>query len=96
MSAPAPNSTSIRYPRPYLMLTRKPASAMQPNNMAADLKPQGEEATPKVKPCCVCKEEKSARDECMLFSSAADPQEACKDMVSKYRSCMASYGFNLA
>ncbi|KAI6914557.1 hypothetical protein KC318_g1845 [Hortaea werneckii] len=71
-------------------------SAMQPNNMAADLKPQGEEATPKVKPCCVCKEEKSARDECMLFSSAADPQEACKDMVSKYRSCMASYGFNLA
>ncbi|KAI7302016.1 hypothetical protein KC315_g16327, partial [Hortaea werneckii] len=71
-------------------------SAMQPNNMAADLKPQGEEGTPKVKPCCVCKEEKSARDECMLFSSAADPQEACKDMVSKYRSCMASYGFNLA
>lgn len=31
------------------MLTRNPASAMQPNNMAADLKPQGEEATPKVK-----------------------------------------------
>jgi len=68
---------------------------MQPNNAAADLKPQGE-ASAKVKPCCVCKDEKTARDECMLFSTARDPQEACKDLVGKYRSCMASYGFTLA
>jgi cytochrome c oxidase assembly protein subunit 17 len=32
----------------------------------------------------------------MLFSTADDPQAACKDLVSKYRSCMASYGFNIA
>jgi hypothetical protein len=51
---------------------------------------------PSIQPCCVCKDEKAARDECMLFSTASDPQEACKDMVTRYRSCMASYGFNLA
>ncbi|KXL47178.1 hypothetical protein M433DRAFT_477975 [Acidomyces richmondensis BFW] len=78
-------------------MSAKAADAtMQPNNMVADLKPQGQEAAPKVKPCCVCKDEKSARDECMLFSNATDPQEACKDLVGKYRSCMKSYGFDIA
>ncbi|KAK5127154.1 hypothetical protein LTR85_008515 [Meristemomyces frigidus] len=69
---------------------------MQPNNMAADLKPQDQEAAQKPKPCCVCKDEKSARDECMLFSNAPDPQDACKNLVGQYRSCMATYGFKLA
>ncbi|KAI5212476.1 hypothetical protein E4T42_02144 [Aureobasidium subglaciale] len=64
------------------------------NNLAADLKPQGEAAA-KVKPCCVCKDEKAARDECMLFSNAADPQADCQNMVQKYRACMQGYGFNL-
>ncbi|KAL9535742.1 Cytochrome c [Sphaerulina musiva] len=71
------------------------STALQPNNAAADLKPKGEAAA-KVKPCCVCKDEKFARDECMLFSNAKDPQAACQDLVSKYRSCMSSYGFNIA
>jgi cytochrome c oxidase assembly protein subunit 17 len=44
----------------------------------------------------VCKEEKAARDECMLFSTAKDPQAACGDLVSKYRSCMKGFGFDLA
>ncbi|QIW98037.1 hypothetical protein AMS68_003555 [Peltaster fructicola] len=70
------------------------AGAMQPNNLAANLKPQGD-ASAKVKPCCVCKDEKAARDECMLFSTSSDPQAACKDLVSQYRSCMAGFGFNL-
>lgn len=47
------------------------------------------------KPCCVCKDEKAARDECMLFSTAKDPQVACATMVDKYKSCMAGFGFNL-
>lgn len=47
------------------------------------------------KPCCVCKDEKAARDECMLFSTAKDPQVACASMVEKYKSCMAGFGFNL-
>ncbi|KAB8303614.1 hypothetical protein EYC80_005010 [Monilinia laxa] len=63
-------------------------------NMAADLKPAGD-ASSKPKPCCVCKEEKAARDECMLFSTAKDPQVACASMVDRYKSCMAGFGFNL-
>ncbi|ESZ92809.1 cytochrome c oxidase copper chaperone protein [Sclerotinia borealis F-4128] len=63
-------------------------------NMAADPKPAGE-ASAKPKPCCVCKDEKAARDECMLFSTAKEPQEACASMVDKYKSCMAGFGFIL-
>ena len=47
------------------------------------------------KPCCVCKEEKAARDECMLFSKSNDPQGDCQSMVEKYRSCMQGYGFSI-
>jgi len=65
-------------------------------NLGSELKASGDESTAKVKPCCVCKDEKAQRDECMLFSRSENPQEDCKDMVSKYRSCMQSYGFNLA
>lgn len=32
----------------------------------------------------------------MLFSTAKDPQEACADMVGKYRMCMKGFGFDLA
>ncbi|TGO69974.1 hypothetical protein BOTNAR_0005g00560 [Botryotinia narcissicola] len=63
-------------------------------NMGVDLKPTGG-ASAKPKPCCVCKDEKAARDECMLFSTAKDPQVACASMVEKYKSCMAGFGFNL-
>ncbi|KAF2480496.1 cytochrome C oxidase copper chaperone-domain-containing protein [Neohortaea acidophila] len=66
---------------------------MQPNNLAADVKAPN--SSDKPKPCCVCKDEKQARDECMLFSTSADPQAACQDLVGKYRSCMAGFGFNL-
>ncbi|CAD6505613.1 BgTH12-01103 [Blumeria graminis f. sp. triticale] len=51
--------------------------------------------TPDVKPCCVCKEEKTARDNCMLFSRAANPEADCVTMIDKYKSCMAGYGFRL-
>ncbi|KAF2088227.1 hypothetical protein K490DRAFT_64905 [Saccharata proteae CBS 121410] len=73
------------------MQASTPATA---GNLGADLKPQGAAAA-KVKPCCVCKDEKAARDECMLFSNSDNAQQECKDLVSKYKSCMAGYGFNL-
>ncbi|KAF2808568.1 uncharacterized protein BDZ99DRAFT_522109 [Mytilinidion resinicola] len=63
-------------------------------NMGADLKTPGTEAA-KPKPCCVCKDEKNSRDECMLFSKSDNPQGECQDLVSKYRSCMAGYGFQI-
>ncbi|PHH84940.1 hypothetical protein CDD83_1143 [Cordyceps sp. RAO-2017] len=47
------------------------------------------------KPCCVCKEEKSKRDECMLFSSAKDPAADCQSFVNQYKSCMLRYGYNV-
>jgi cytochrome c oxidase assembly protein subunit 17 len=43
----------------------------------------------------VCKDEKSKRDECMLFSNAADPQQDCQSTISQYRSCMAGFGFKV-
>lgn len=46
-------------------------------------------------PCCVCKDEKSRRDECMLFSNAADPQKDCQSTIDLYRSCMAGFGFKV-
>ncbi|KAG5940982.1 hypothetical protein E4U59_002003 [Claviceps monticola] len=49
----------------------------------------------KPKPCCVCKDEKSKRDECMLFSKAADPAADCKSFVEQYKSCMAGFGFTV-
>ncbi|KAJ9143614.1 hypothetical protein NKR19_g6776 [Coniochaeta hoffmannii] len=52
-------------------------------------------AASKPKPCCVCKEEKSKRDECMLFSTGADPSVECKSTIDQYRSCMAGFGFKV-
>ncbi|KAI9719546.1 MAG: hypothetical protein M1828_006175 [Chrysothrix sp. TS-e1954] len=63
------------------------------NNLASDLKPPGDSSATKVKPCCVCKDEKAARDECMLFSNSDDPQKDCEGLVGRYRTCMAGFGF---
>ncbi|KAK0728973.1 cytochrome C oxidase copper chaperone-domain-containing protein [Apiosordaria backusii] len=52
-------------------------------------------AESKPKPCCVCKDEKAKRDECMLFSKAADPQKDCLTTIDQYRSCMAGFGFKV-
>ncbi|EEP76570.1 conserved hypothetical protein [Uncinocarpus reesii 1704] len=52
--------------------------------------------TEKPKPCCVCKPEKAARDDCMLFSKSDNPAESeCRSTIEQYRSCMASYGFKV-
>ncbi|KAI9858519.1 MAG: hypothetical protein M1824_004255 [Vezdaea acicularis] len=80
------------------MPTQVVPSSAAPNvttgNLSMDLKPPGEAAA-KVKPCCVCKDEKSARDECMLFSNSDNAEKECESIVSKYKACMAGYGFKL-
>ncbi|KXJ95772.1 cytochrome C oxidase copper chaperone-domain-containing protein [Microdochium bolleyi] len=53
------------------------------------------DAASKPKPCCVCKDEKAQRDECMLFSKTADPTIECKSTIAQYRSCMAGFGFQV-
>ncbi|KAL7266832.1 Cytochrome c oxidase copper chaperone [Rhizina undulata] len=45
------------------------------------------------KPCCVCKDEKAARDECFLLNDDGDKQ--CKDQIAAYKSCMAGFGFKI-
>ncbi|RLL94442.1 hypothetical protein CFD26_104456 [Aspergillus turcosus] len=52
-------------------------------------------STEKPKPCCVCKTEKSARDDCMLFSKTDDPTQECKPLIEQYKACMAGYGFKV-
>jgi cytochrome c oxidase assembly protein subunit 17 len=48
-----------------------------------------------MQPCCVCKTEKTARDDCMLFSKSDDPAQECKTMIEQYKACMAGYGFKV-
>ncbi|KAF2400501.1 hypothetical protein EJ06DRAFT_582329 [Trichodelitschia bisporula] len=62
---------------------------------AAPATMSGEACPAKPKPCCVCIDEKAARDECMLFSRSDDAAGECKDLVSRYRSCMAGFGFQV-
>ncbi|KAJ9142079.1 hypothetical protein NKR23_g7388 [Pleurostoma richardsiae] len=64
------------------------------SSTAAPVAPSAD-ATSKPKPCCVCKDEKATRDECMLFSKAADPAKDCKTTIEQYKSCMAGFGFQV-
>lgn len=67
-------------------LAATPAQIATPSSDAAPAKP---------KPCCVCKEEKAKRDDCMLFSKSDDPQKDCQSTIDQYRSCMAGFGFKV-
>lgn len=50
-------------------------------------------ATDKPKPCCVCLDEKDARDECLLFKGL--DSEECKPYIEKYKKCMEGFGFKI-
>lgn len=67
-----------------------PGSGAQPSNAA----PSTSDAS-RPKPCCVCKDEKAKRDECMLFSNAKDPQQDCVSLVDQYKSCMSGFGYKV-
>ncbi|GLI75451.1 cytochrome c oxidase copper chaperone [Penicillium ochrochloron] len=63
---------------------------------AAPTEPKAQPAqSEKPKPCCVCKDEKTARDDCMLFSKSDDPAKECKSMIEQYKACMLGYGFKV-
>jgi len=47
----------------------------------------------KPKPCCVCLDEKRARDECLMFKGFED--ESCLKLIDSYKSCMKSFGFDI-
>lgn len=49
------------------------------------------EKTDKPKPCCVCLDEKQARDQCLLFKG--QDGGLCNELIEKYKVCMKGYGF---
>ncbi|KAK1781226.1 cytochrome C oxidase copper chaperone-domain-containing protein [Copromyces sp. CBS 386.78] len=77
------------------------ASSITALPAAASLAAAPAQATPstdapaKPKPCCVCKDEKAKRDDCMLFSKSDDPQKDCVSTIDQYRACMAGFGFKV-
>ncbi|PKK51357.1 hypothetical protein CI102_3303 [Trichoderma harzianum] len=73
-----------------------PSLPLSPWPLRQLLLPQPPRALPSPRsPCCVCKEEKSKRDECMLFSTAKDPAADCRSLVDQYKSCMQGFGFTV-
>lgn len=52
-----------------------------------------QEGNEKPKPCCVCTDEKEARDKCLLFNGQEDVE--CVKLVERYKECMKSYGFTI-
>jgi len=62
-------------------------TSLPPENVA--VKPTGSGP----KPCCVCKDQKAARDECYLRTD--DAEVKCLDKVAEYKACMAGYGFKV-
>ncbi|OJJ99444.1 hypothetical protein ASPACDRAFT_79351 [Aspergillus aculeatus ATCC 16872] len=67
----------------------------KPESAPAAAAPTESAPAEKPKPCCVCKTEKTARDDCMLFSKTDDPTQECKSMIDQYKACMAGYGFKV-
>ncbi|KAI5808089.1 cytochrome C oxidase copper chaperone family protein [Peziza echinospora] len=66
-------------------------SAITPSSSSSTASTPTPAAAPK--PCCVCKPEKAARDECLLFSDRGE--EDCRPTIQAYKACMAGYGFKL-
>lgn len=44
-----------------------------------------------VRPCCVCKDTRTARDDCLRFN----PEETCIKQVNAHNECLKSYGFQV-
>lgn len=51
-----------------------------------EIKKEGE----KLKPCCVCKETRELRDNCIRFNNELE----CTKEINKHVECLKSFGFN--
>lgn len=64
------------------------------SNDSCSISSSSESSPSKVlKPCCVCKETRKARDECMI--KYQDGESMCKDLIIAHLACMRSYGFEI-
>ncbi|CAK5061672.1 unnamed protein product [Meloidogyne enterolobii] len=51
-----------------------------------------EENTKKVlRPCCVCKETRMVRDECIILNG----EESCGALIEAHKKCLKEYGFEM-
>ncbi|KAJ2978413.1 hypothetical protein NUW58_g7509 [Xylaria curta] len=69
--------------------------SIAPQALAGSANTTANATVSKPKPCCVCKDEKARRDDCMLFSKSTDPTSDCKPIIDQYKSCMAGFGFQI-
>ena len=61
------------------------------NTDSSNGSPSGETKVVKPKcPMCVCKEERAARDLCILEKG----EEECEDKIKKLNACLRGYGFD--
>ncbi|KAI1740045.1 cytochrome C oxidase copper chaperone [Xylaria scruposa] len=72
-----------------------PSLSPKAEPMAGAANTNANAAASKPKPCCVCKDEKARRDDCMLFSKSNDPTSDCKPIIDQYKTCMAGFGFQI-
>ncbi|KAK9454547.1 cysteine alpha-hairpin motif superfamily [Dipodascopsis uninucleata] len=68
-------------------------SATLENKVPIGLKVDSSNVPARPKPCCVCVDEKTARDECMLMSDNGNVK--CAELIQNYKNCMKGYGFEL-
>lgn len=53
---------------------------------------EGSVAPKKLGPCCVCKETKSVRDQCLFDKD----EEQCKVEIQNHNTCLASFGYSVS
>ncbi|KAK1483173.1 COX17 protein, partial [Colletotrichum abscissum] len=82
-------------PDTHFALKMASQAAALPSVATPAAAPVASQEASKPKPCCVCKDEKAKRDECMLFSNAADPSKDCLSTIDQYRACMKGFGFTV-
>lgn len=57
---------------------------------ALSTKPVGPDGKP-LRPCCVCKDEKKARDICIVEKG----EDQCGDLIEAHKACMRGLGFKV-
>ncbi|KAF7629218.1 Cytochrome c oxidase copper chaperone [Meloidogyne graminicola] len=66
---------------------------MSSNQTITTTKENGkDEPTKKVlRPCCVCKETRMGRDECIILNG----EEKCGALIEAHKKCLREYGFEM-
>uniref|UniRef100_A0A914HDB8 Cytochrome c oxidase copper chaperone n=1 Tax=Globodera rostochiensis TaxID=31243 RepID=A0A914HDB8_GLORO len=58
---------------------------------STDVKKSDDSNVNKLKACCVCKETKGKRDECIILNG----EESCGQFIEAHKKCMREHGFDI-